>query len=80
MEFQTAFEQHVRARLESSFGRAVAMLIVASASNASGASTVGMDRDAYLRICEAIAGDQRVLDMWGTSGAQDARQEWASLA
>ncbi len=76
MEYQSAFEQHIRTRLESSFGKAVAMLIVAAASNSTGANTMGIDKDSYFKLCEAISSDQRVIDMWGSSGAQEALQSW----
>ena len=55
---QDAFDNHVRGRLESSFGSAVATLIVASASNAVGATTHAIERDDYVNLCEAIASDQ----------------------
>ena len=80
MEYQAAFEEHVRAKLEASFGKAVAMLIVASASNSTGANTMGLDRQGYEMMCEAITNDQRVRDMWGTSGAEEALQQWKSAA
>ncbi len=80
MEIQAAFDGHVRAKLESSFGKAVAMLILASASNSSGASPMSLERDAYIRLCEAIAHDQRVVDMWGASGAADTLNQWKALA
>ncbi len=79
MEYQAAFENHVRTRLESSFGKAVAMLIVASASNASGANTMGMDATGYEKLCKAITSDQRVVDMWGASGAEEALRQWNSM-
>jgi len=80
MEYQAAFENHVRARLESSFGKAVAMLIVASASNASGVSTIHINAEGYDKLCAAISYDQRVIDMWGASGAQDALHQWRLVA
>jgi len=80
MEYQEAFEQHVRAKLESSFGKAVAMLILASASNSTGASMIGIDANDYTKLCEAVAKDQRVLDMWGASGARDALRQWRTAA
>lgn len=80
MEVQAAFDNHVRMKLESSFGKAVAMLILASASNAAGAHTMGLDREAYMKLIEAIARDQRVVDMWGASGAQDTLSQWKALA
>jgi len=80
MEVQAAFDNHVRIKLESSFGKAVAMLILATASNAANAHTMGLDRDQYMRLCEAIARDQRVQDMWGASGAADTLTQWKQLA
>lgn len=72
--------EHVRTRLEATFGKALAMLIVASASNAANAHTVGMSREQYLRFCEIICADQRVIDMWGVAGAADALATWRQLA
>ncbi len=80
MDAQAAFDNHVRSKLESSFGKAVAMLILASASNVAGMTTMGLERDGYMRICEAIARDQRVVDMWGASGAADTLSQWKTLA
>lgn len=79
-EYQDAFDDHVRGKLESSFGKAVGMLILASASNTSGAPTMGIEADEYVKLCEAIAKDERVVDMWGVSGAQDALEQWKSAA
>lgn len=78
-DIQAIFEQHVRGRLESSFGSAVAMMIVASASVAANVSTMVIGKEEYHRLCEAIARDQRVIDMWGASGANDALQGWRQL-
>ncbi len=79
MDFNEAVEQHVKSSLESSFGKALAMLIVASASNAVQAPMVGMSRAQYMSLCSAICEDQRVVDMWGTSGATDALLKWQAL-
>lgn len=79
MEIREALDQHVRKRLEDSFGKAVAMLIWASAHGASGISTMTPDRDGYLRLVDALCVDQRVIDMWGRSGAEHALREWRSL-
>jgi hypothetical protein len=79
VDFNTAIEQHVKSRLEASFGKAVAMLIVASASNKVNAPMVGMSKDQYLSLCTVICEDQRVVDMWGTSGATDALLSWQQL-
>lgn len=79
MDCQGAFNEHVRSKLESSFGKAVAMLILASASNASGVTTGGLDAQDYVKLCEAITRDQRVVDMWGASGAADTFVQWRAL-
>ncbi len=76
MSCQAAFENHVRARLETSFGKAVAMLILASASNQCNVSLSAVDEGAYERLCETIAADQRVIDMWGSAGADETLKAW----
>lgn len=78
-EYQDAFDRHVRTRLESSFGKAVAMLILASASNSASAPMVGMERDHYLKLCTAICTDRRVVDMWGAAGAHDTLEQWKRI-
>lgn len=70
----------VREKLEASFGKALAMMIVASSSNVAGVPTMGMTRDQFLAFAEAVAHDQRVIDMWGASGAGDALIQWKQLA
>jgi hypothetical protein len=80
VSLQDAFDNHVRGRLESSFGSAVATLIVASASNSVGTTTHAIERDEYLKLCEAIAADQRVRDMWGDAGADDTLVQWKRVA
>ena len=76
---QDTFDNHVRSRLESSFGKAVATLIVASASTASGTSTHSIETDGYVKLCEAIAADQRVRDMWGDAEADDTLARWKGM-
>jgi len=78
MEGAAALEQ-LRAKLEASFGKALAMMILASASNASGVTTVGLSTSDFLRLSDALCKDQRVVDMWGAAGAADAATEWRRL-
>ena len=78
MECQDAIDQ-LRHRLESSFGKALAMMILASASNETGVSTIGLCSEDFRRLAEAVGRDQRVLDMWGVAGAADATAEWRTL-
>lgn len=79
MEIRDALTLHVRKRLEDSFGKAVAMLIWASADRTSGISSLDPDRDGYIRFVEAICCDQRVIDMWGKSGADHTLVQWKTL-
>lgn len=78
MECQGALDQ-LRAKLESSFGKAMAMMILASASNQIGVSTVGMNNAEFSRLADAVCRDQRVIDMWGQAGAADAATQWRQL-
>ncbi len=79
VDIRDALDQHVRKRLEDSFGKGVAMMIWASAHGASNISSLDPDRDGYMRFVEAVCGDQRVVDMWGKSGAEHALQQWKAL-
>ena len=78
MDTQRALEQ-LRGRLETSFGKALAMLILASACNDADVSMVGLTPDQYGRLVEAVSRDQRVVDMWGTAGAADVAAQWREL-
>jgi hypothetical protein len=77
---QEAFNTQVLARLEQSFGKAVATMIVASASSVACASTVDLRREDYLALCEAICADQRVVDMWGSAETEYQLKQWREKA
>lgn len=70
---------HVRGRLEASFGKALAMMILISASNQLGVSTVSLTPDQFGRLADAVSKDQRVVDMWGVSGASEAAAQWRQI-
>lgn len=78
MEAQVALDQ-LRARLEGSFGKALSMLILASCCNVAGVSLVGIQAEEFRRLADAVARDQRVVDMWGSAGASDAAMQWRAL-
>jgi len=78
MECSGALEQ-LRGKLEATFGKALAMMILISATNASGVPTVGLTPDEFRRLAEAVARDQRVVEMWGSAGAADAAAQWQAL-
>lgn len=78
MDAPQALDQ-LRARLEGSFGKALSMLILASCCNNTGVSMVGISCDEFRRLAESVGHDQRVVDMWGAAGAQDAASQWRAL-
>ena len=78
MECANAMDQ-LRAKLESSFGKGMAMMILASASNQAGVATMGLTSDQFIRLADAVSRDQRVVDMWGAAGASDAASQWRQL-
>lgn len=78
MDCLGAVEQ-LRGRLESTFGKAMAMMIMASAANVAGVSTVSLTPSDFERLAHAVCNDQRVVDMWGAAGAADAETEWRQL-
>lgn len=78
MESQSAVDA-VRAKLEATFGKAMAMMIMASASNVAGVPTAGITNQEFLLLADAVCRDQRVIDMWGSAAAADTAVEWKRL-
>ena len=79
MDVSMAISEHVVQRLEDSFGKAVALLIIASATSTAKVPTGELSAGEYQRLVEAICGDARILDMWGEAGAEQAREQWVNL-
>ena len=79
MDTTNAVTVQILAKLEDSFGKAVAMLIVMSASTKAKLPTSDLTVGQYRQLVDAICCDQRVLDMWGEAGAEEARNSWESL-
>jgi len=78
VEASAALER-MRERLDMTFGRALTQLILASASNKAGCATIGLSDDEFTRLAEAVCTDQRVVDMWGEAGANDALRTWREM-
>lgn len=66
-----AIDQHLIRRLEDTFGRAVATMIIASASNATRVHMFDPTTEDFVKLATAVCSDQRVVDMWGHAGAAD---------
>lgn len=79
MDIKDAINDHVLRRLEDTFGKAMTLMILASATRVAGCSTIDPDREDFLRIVEAICTDRRVIDMWGEAGSQATLAMWRAL-
>ena len=79
MSVDEAVDHHVVQRLEDTFGKAVAVLIVATATRESGVPTSGLNALEYRKFIDAICSDHRVVDMWGAAEAEAQRQMWCTL-
>ncbi|RJQ55976.1 MAG: hypothetical protein C4521_01255 [Actinobacteria bacterium] len=76
MDPKQALETVVRPKLEDSFGKAVAMLIIMSATSAARVPITELNRQQYLALVRALAQDERVLKMWGSSGTAGQLAQW----
>ena len=79
MSVDEAVDSHVVQRLEDTFGKAVAILIVASATREAGVPTSDLNTQEYRKFVDAICSDVRVVDMWGAAEAEAQRQMWCTL-
>ena len=79
MTAKDAIDQHLKRRLDDTFGLAVATMIIASASRASGAHVFDPGVEDFVKLATAVCQDQRVLDMWGHAGAQDALSQYKGM-
>ncbi len=79
MDAMVALDMAVKTKLEDTFGKGIAMLIVANAFNAASTPIVGLDKGNYLQLIQAICCDTRVKNMWGDAGARAQQEEWAKL-
>ncbi len=80
VDHKQIIDQHVRSVLHESFGPAAATMIFATASNRAGVPIMGITKDQFEALVDAIVADQRVLDAWGSTGCADRRREWRALA
>lgn len=79
MEIKALIDAHVKRKLEDSFGKALAMMIVATATNEARVPIIDPTREDFLRLVDAVCCDQRVLDMWGRVAAEDTARAWRAL-
>ncbi len=79
MDPMVALDTAVKAILEDTFGKGIAMLIVANASNDAHTPVFGLSKDDYRRLVEAICCDPRVQQTWGEAGTKAQMEEWMKL-
>lgn len=76
MEPKLALETVVRPKLEDTFGKAVAMLIIMSATTTARVPTAELNREEYISLVRTLVEDDRVKNMWGTSEALSQLAQW----
>jgi len=76
MDPKLALDTVVRPKLEDTFGKSVAMLIIMTATASAGVPTVNLSKDDYLALVRALVKDERVTNMWGSAGAQSQLSQW----
>ncbi len=79
MDPMVALDTAVKSKLEDAFGKGIAMLIVANASNDAHTPIIGLSKNDYRRLVETICCDPRVKEMWGEAGTQTQLDEWLKL-
>ncbi len=71
--------QQVKKELESTFGGTMANTILSMARTKVKAPLIGMTKDDYQRMIEAICTDPKVGQMLGASGAKEKLNKWKGL-
>lgn len=79
MDVVTALNSHVKQSLADVFGMSMTNMIILQCSQKAGVAVMGMDREAYAKLVDAIASDERVVQMLGQDGARAKREAWEAL-
>lgn len=79
MDVVSALNTQVKAALADTFGMTMANMIMLQSSQKAGVSMMGLDNAGYAKLVDAIAADERVVQMLGQDGAQAKKQAWAAL-
>jgi len=78
MEISSAV-QEVKKDLESTFGNTLAASIIAIARTKANAPLIGMSKQNFIDLVDAICGDNRVQSMLGTAGTRERSAKWKKL-
>jgi len=79
MDVVSALNTQVKPALADTFGMTMANMIMLQSSQKAGVSMMGLDNDGFAKLVDAIAADERVVQMLGQDGAQAKKQAWAAL-
>jgi len=79
MDVVTALNTHVKQALTDTFGMSMTNMIILQCSQKAGVAVMGMDSAGYAKLIDAIASDERVVQMLGQAGAQAKKAAWAGL-
>jgi len=79
MDVVTAINTQVKSALADTFGMTMANMVILQSSQKAGVSMMGLDTVGYAKLIDAIAADDRVVQMLGQDGAQTKKQTWAAL-
>ncbi len=78
MEVSSAV-QEVKKDLESTFGNTLAASIIAIARTKANAPLIGMTKQNFIDLVDAICGDNRVQSMLGAAGTRERSAKWKKL-
>jgi hypothetical protein len=76
MDAKTALETKLRPKLEESFGTAMTTTVINSQAQRLGINLSFLTEDQFAKLAEALAEDQRVLEMWGQAKAKFQALAW----
>jgi len=79
MDIVTALNSHVKQSLADVFGMSMTNMIILQCSQKAGVTVMGMDAEAYKKLVDTIASDERVVQMLGRDGARAKRDAWLAL-
>lgn len=71
--------QEIKKDLESTFGNTLAASIIAIARTKANAPLIGMSKQNFSDLVDAICGDNRVQSMLGGAGAKERSTKWKKL-
>ena len=79
MDVVTALNTHVKQALADTFGMSMTNMIILQCSQRAGVTVMGIDSAGYAKLIDAIASDERVVQMLGQAGAQARKDTWVNL-